>query len=125
MADDSDQEETNLMNYKGIYFNDDPNNKYTCPKTGAHFEFNDMCGRLSQVIKWRKVYEQKIAMITMAGKGHQGITQVIVGEEEMRMSKKEQLRLEKEEFMRKMGVHNEQVKKKKSSSQAAAPGAHH
>ena len=50
MADDIDHEQ-NLMNYKGIYFEDDPNNKYTCPKTGAHFEFTDMCGRLGQVIK--------------------------------------------------------------------------
>ena len=76
MADDSDTENEggNLMNYKGIYFNDDPNNKYTCPKTGAHFEFNDMCGRLSQVIKWRKIYEQKLAAYSLAGKGHQGIT---------------------------------------------------
>ena len=110
MAEDSDVDAgENLMNYKGIYFNDDPNNKYTCPKTGAHFEFNDMCGRLNQVIKWRKVYEQKIAAIALSGKGHQGITQVIVHEEEMQMTAKdrrEQLRLEKEEFMRKMGVLN-------------------
>jgi len=74
MADDSDVDnEGGLMNYKGIYFNDDPNSKYTCPKTGAHFEFNDMCGRLGDIIKWRKIYEQKIAAYTMAGKGHNGI----------------------------------------------------
>lgn len=84
MADDSDNEEGgNMMNYKGIYFNDDPNNKYTCPRTGAHFEFNDMCGRLGHVIKWRKVYEHKIAAYAMAGKGHEGIAQVIVHEEEL------------------------------------------
>jgi len=74
MADDSDVDnEGGLMNYKGIYFNDDPNSKYTCPQTGAHFEFNDMCGRLGDIIKWRKIYEQKIAAYTMAGKGHNGI----------------------------------------------------
>lgn len=77
------------MNYKGIYFEDDPNNKYTCPKTGAHFEFNDMCNRLGQVIKWRKVYEQKIAALALSGKGHQGITQVLVDQDEMRMNSKE------------------------------------
>ena len=110
MADDSENEEgANMMNYKGIYFNDDPNNKYTCPRTGAHFEFNDMCGRLGQVIKWRKVYEHKIAAYAMAGKGHEGIAHVIVHEDELQMTakdKREQLRIEKEEFMRKMGVLN-------------------
>lgn len=48
------------MNYKGMYFNDDPNTKYTDPDTGAHFEFKDMCGRLKKVVTWRKVYEQKL-----------------------------------------------------------------
>ena len=49
-----------LMNYKGIYFNDDPNSKFTCPDTGAHFEFKDMCARLTQVLKWRKAMEKQI-----------------------------------------------------------------
>ena len=38
------------MNYKGIYFNDDQNSKYTCPVTGAHFEFKDMCNRMKKVV---------------------------------------------------------------------------
>ena len=46
-----------MMNYKGIYFNDDPNTKYTCPKTGAHFEFNDMCERLQMILKVRRAHE--------------------------------------------------------------------
>ena len=61
-SDDSDGGNANqLMNYKGIYFNDDPNNKYTCPITGAHFEFNDMCDRLNLILKLRRAHEQKIA----------------------------------------------------------------
>ena len=44
----------NLMNYKGIYFNDDPNSKFTDPETGAHFAFKDMCARLNHVLKWRR-----------------------------------------------------------------------
>ena len=40
---DSGDGEGDLMNYKGIYFNDDPNSKFTCPETGAHFQFRDMC----------------------------------------------------------------------------------
>lgn len=66
----------NLLNYKGIYADDDPNNKYTCPKTGAHFEFTDVCSRLGKVIKWRKVYEHNIAALTLSGKGHAGMAQV-------------------------------------------------
>lgn len=38
-----------LINYKGIYFEDENDKKYTCPKTGAHFEFNDMSRRLKKV----------------------------------------------------------------------------
>jgi hypothetical protein len=42
-----------LINYKGIYFNDDTGQKYTCPETGAHFEFNDMCRRLNRIMQKR------------------------------------------------------------------------
>ena len=31
--------------------------KYTCPKTGAHFEFFDMCKRLKLVVDKRKQFE--------------------------------------------------------------------
>jgi len=48
------------MNYKGIYFNDDPNSKYTCPITGAHFEFRDMCQRMKKVMQWRRMFESKL-----------------------------------------------------------------
>ena len=39
---------TDLNNYKGIYFNTD-NEKYTCPVTGAHFRFADLCNRLEPI----------------------------------------------------------------------------
>ena len=64
-------EEGGLLNYKGIYFGDDPNTKYTDPETGAHFEFKDMCKRLTQVVKWRREYEQKIAAYQIAMQGGQ------------------------------------------------------
>jgi len=38
-----------LINYKGIYYNDDAGQKYTDPETGAHFEFRDMCKRLTRI----------------------------------------------------------------------------
>jgi len=56
-------ENGNLMNYKGIYFNDDPNTKYTDPITGAHFEFKDMIKRLNKVLQKRQVYENQIAAL--------------------------------------------------------------
>ena len=75
-----------------------------------------MCGRLNTVIKWRKIYEMKIAAYAQAGKHHQGIAHVTVEEEELEMlttkDREEQLRHEKQEFMRKMGV----AKKKTSVS---------
>jgi hypothetical protein len=42
-----------LINYKGIYFNDDPGQKQTDPETGAHFIFKDMCRRLQFVLEKR------------------------------------------------------------------------
>ena len=42
-----------LINYKGIYFNDDAGQKFTDPETGAHFEFKDMCKRLNKVSQKR------------------------------------------------------------------------
>ena len=35
--EDSDVDDIDPNNFKGIYFGDDPNKKYTCPETGAHF----------------------------------------------------------------------------------------
>jgi hypothetical protein len=35
-----------LINYKGIYMEEGSGDKYTCPITGAHFEFRDMCLRI-------------------------------------------------------------------------------
>jgi hypothetical protein len=49
-----------LKNYKGIYANDDNNQKYQCPITGAHFEVKDLCRRLTKVIEVRKPIEDQI-----------------------------------------------------------------
>jgi hypothetical protein len=38
-----------LINYKGIYFEDDSGQKYQCPETGAHFEYLDMYRRLKKI----------------------------------------------------------------------------
>lgn len=57
MADDMD--DIDFANYKGIYAEDDTDQKYTCPETGAHFEFNDICRRLQKVMQYRKNLEEK------------------------------------------------------------------
>ena len=47
MDADPECDDINFANYKGIYAEDDNSDtKYTCPVTGAHFEFNDICRRL-------------------------------------------------------------------------------
>jgi|TARA_B110001450_G_C17626363_1_gene483324 hypothetical protein len=43
-----------LINYKGIYFEDDSGQKFQCPDTGAHFEYLDMYRRLKKVFAVRE-----------------------------------------------------------------------
>jgi len=45
-----------LLNYKGMYFNDDTGNKNIDPTTGAHFLWKDMCMRLNKVKSTRDEY---------------------------------------------------------------------
>ena len=47
-----------LINYKGIYFEDDSGQKYTCPETGAHFEYLDMYRRLKKISATRSKEEK-------------------------------------------------------------------
>ena len=41
--DDSDIDNLDFDNFKGIYFDEDPNRKYQDPDTGCHFEYYDLC----------------------------------------------------------------------------------
>lgn len=52
---------TNLFNFKGIYY-DNETQKYTCPLTGAHFSFADLCGRLEAI----RVEREREAVCTSA-----------------------------------------------------------
>jgi len=58
MADD-EIENIDFANYKGIYAEDDSDQKYTCPVTGAHFEFNDISRRMQKIIAYRKALEER------------------------------------------------------------------
>ena len=53
-----------LLNYKGIYFDDDSGEKYQCPETGAHFEYYDMYRRLNRVKRDREKKEAAEAQRT-------------------------------------------------------------
>lgn len=52
------QDVNDLINYKGIYFDDDTGQKYTCPETGAHFEYLDMYRRLKKIASIRSKEER-------------------------------------------------------------------
>jgi hypothetical protein len=39
-----------LINYKGIYYDDDQGQKYTDPENGAHFEYTDLCRRIKKIL---------------------------------------------------------------------------
>jgi hypothetical protein len=61
MDADPECDDINFANYKGIYAEDEnADQKYTCPVTGAHFEFNDISRRLKKVIEKRKPYEDTL-----------------------------------------------------------------
>ena len=53
------EDEQDLENYKGIHFNDEKE-KYFDPNNGAHFEFGDICSRLSNVVEERKSKEREV-----------------------------------------------------------------
>ena len=62
MPADSDVDDIDFANFKGIYFNDDPNRKYQCPETGAHFEYHDLCKRMLQLKQLRKQIDKELGL---------------------------------------------------------------
>ena len=56
--DHDDIDNVDFNNYKGIYAEEENDQKYTCPITGAHFEFNDICRRLGKISHQRKKMEE-------------------------------------------------------------------
>ena len=49
-------------NFKGIYYNEDPNRKYQDPETGCHFEYYDLCKRLAYLKEKRKVLDVELGL---------------------------------------------------------------
>ena len=84
----------NLINYKGIYYNDDAGQKYTDPETGAHFEFRDMCKRLTRILQKREAYEQ---------------AQMTVSQEVTKTTGGNAFQKEKEDFLKSLGLSSQVV----------------
>ena len=59
---DSDVDDIDFQNFKGIYFNDDPNRKYQDPETGAHFEYFDLCKRMVKLKELRKKIDKELGL---------------------------------------------------------------
>lgn len=55
-----DIDNIDFANYKGIYGDEDAQQKYQCPETGAHFEPRDLCKRLYKVVDKRKPFEMEL-----------------------------------------------------------------
>ena len=60
--DDSDIDNLDFDNFKGIYFDEDPNRKYQDPDTGCHFEYYDLCKRLSKLKVLRKKLDYQLGL---------------------------------------------------------------
>ena len=56
---DKNEDNVDLINYKGIYFDDDSGQKFQCPETGAHFEYLDMFRRLKRILTQREKLDLK------------------------------------------------------------------
>jgi hypothetical protein len=62
MADnDSDLDDIDYGNFKGIY-EGDQKEKFICPQTGAHFEYFDLCKRMSRLRERRKLIDQQMGL---------------------------------------------------------------
>ena len=48
---EEDLDQIDFANYKGMFYQDDPGQKYQDEVTGSHFEYNDMCRRLKRLQK--------------------------------------------------------------------------
>ena len=58
MKNDNQNNAADLINYKGIYYDDDSGVKFQCPITGAHFEYVDMFRRLKKIFNQRQKQEK-------------------------------------------------------------------
>jgi hypothetical protein len=58
----SDLDDIDFNNFKGIY-EGEQKEKFICPKTGAHFEYYDLCKRMSHLREQRKIIDQQLGIV--------------------------------------------------------------
>ena len=59
---DSDIDNIDFNDFKGIYFDDDPNRKFQDPETGCHFEYYDLCKRMVKLKQLRKKLDAQLGL---------------------------------------------------------------
>lgn len=59
---DSDLDQIDFENFKGIY-EGEQKEKFICPETGAHFEYFDLCKRMSRLREQRKLIDQALGVV--------------------------------------------------------------
>ena len=57
----SDVDDIDYGNFKGIY-EGEQQEKYYCPKTGAHFEYFDLCKRMAKLKDMRRHIDQQLGL---------------------------------------------------------------
>ena len=60
---DSDVDDLNFENFKGIHFGDKVE-KYQDPVTGCHFRYSDLCQRLVKMKAHRKMIDKRLGIPT-------------------------------------------------------------
>ncbi len=59
---ESDIDNIDFSNFKGIYIDEDPNRKYQDPDTGCHFEYYDLCKRMAKLKQLRKRLDKQLGL---------------------------------------------------------------
>jgi sugar lactone lactonase YvrE len=62
-AEDSDVDDFDFDNFKGIYFGD-KHEKYQDPVTGCHFRYDDLCARMRKLKEKRKVLDKQLGLVS-------------------------------------------------------------
>ena len=60
-AVDSDVDDLNFENFKGIHFGD-KTEKYQDPETGCHFKYRDLCQRMIKMKAHRKMIDKRLGL---------------------------------------------------------------
>ena len=107
-----------------------PKDRYSCPETGAHFEYFDMCARLERMRKRRNIEMQRTEKKVLNKEFMNGMKQHAEGDLQRKEFKTEKVRQEIEESeyqLEKVEEHQKGFAKTAKSTKGIAeePAAHH